>query len=293
MTSYLLTPLKLVWNAALRTEAEVVGRRVAAARPRQEPCATIGPPTTLTSTPLSLRHLTISYSGVPAIEDVTWDTPPSGRLAIVGPNGAGKSTLVKGALGLVKASAGTVTVFGRPVDQARAHLAYMPQRASVDWTFPARALDVVLQGMTPRIGWFARVRRPHREATRAMLDRVGLGDLAERQIGTLSGGQQQRVFLARALAREADILLLDEPLAGVDKASERVIFEVLEALAREGRLVVCVHHDLGTVADHFDHVLLLNRQVIAAGPVAEAFTSANLARAYGVPLGLPWERRVP
>jgi manganese/zinc/iron transport system ATP- binding protein len=239
-----------------------------------------------TSAPVSVRSLTVSYAGTPAIEDVTWDTPRSGCLAVIGPNGAGKSTLVKGVLGLVRASAGKVAVFGRPVDQARTRLAYMPQRASVDWTFPARALDVVLQGMTPRLGWFAPVRRCHRAEARAVLERVGLADFARRQIGALSGGQQQRVFLARALAREADVLLLDEPLAGIDKASERVIFDVLAALAREGRLVICVHHDLGTVVDHFDHVLLLNRRVIASGPVAAAFTPTNLARAYGVPLGL-------
>jgi manganese/zinc/iron transport system ATP- binding protein len=235
---------------------------------------------------LDIQNLSVAYDGHLAIEDVTWRPPETGLVAIVGPNGAGKSTLLKAVLGLVPAASGSVAVLGRPVDKARAHLAYVPQRAAVDWDFPATALDVVLQGMVRSVGWLRPFARRHRARARALLDQVGMANFADRQIGALSGGQQQRVFLARGLAREADILLFDEPLSGVDAASERIILHVFDAVKTQGRLVVCIHHDLGTVADRFDHVLVLNRQVIAAGPVSQAFTSTALARAYGVPLAV-------
>jgi manganese/zinc/iron transport system ATP- binding protein len=236
--------------------------------------------------PLAIEHLSVAYDGRFAIEDVTWRPPDAGLVAIVGPNGAGKSTLLKAILGLVPAASGSVAVFGRAVDKARDHLAYVPQRAAVDWDFPATALDVVLQGMIGSVGWLRPFARRHRARGRALLDQVGMADFADRQIGALSGGQQQRVFLARGLAREADILLFDEPLSGVDAASERIILDVFDKVKAQGRLVICIHHDLGTVADRFDHVLVLNQRVIAAGPVGDAFTPAALARAYGVPLAL-------
>jgi manganese/zinc/iron transport system ATP- binding protein len=235
---------------------------------------------------LDIQNLSVAYDGRLAIEDVTWGPPETGLVAIVGPNGAGKSTLLKAVLGLVPAASGSVAVLGRPVDKARDHLAYVPQRAAVDWDFPATALDVVLQGMVRSVGWLRPFAKRHRARARALLDQVGMADFADRQIGALSGGQQQRVFLARGLARNADILLFDEPLSGVDAASERIILDVFDAVKAQGRLVVCIHHDLGTVADRFDHVLVLNRRVIAAGPVAQAFTPTALARAYGVPLAV-------
>lgn len=234
---------------------------------------------------LAVEALSVSYRGVPALIDVTWTAPDTGLTAIVGPNGAGKSTLIKAILGLVP-STGRVTIGGRPFEEARDATAYVPQRASVDWDFPASALDVVLQGMVREPGWFRGYGRARRERALGLLDRVGMADLAGRQIGQMSGGQQQRVFLARGLARNARILFLDEPLAGVDAASERIILDVFDALDREGRLVICVHHDLGTVAERFRDVLVLNRKVIAAGPVAAAFTPAVLARAYGVPMAV-------
>jgi manganese/zinc/iron transport system ATP- binding protein len=234
---------------------------------------------------LAVEALSVSYRGVPALIDVTWTAPATGLTAIVGPNGAGKSTLIKAILGLVP-STGRVAIGSRPFEEARDATAYVPQRASVDWDFPASALDVVLQGMVREPGWFRGYGRARRERALALLDRVGMADLAGRQIGQMSGGQQQRVFLARGLARNARILFLDEPLAGVDAASERIILDVFDALEREGRLVICVHHDLGTVAERFRDVLVLNKRVIAAGPVAEAFTPAVLARAYGVPMAV-------
>ena len=244
------------------------------------------PATPAEAAAIDIEGLSVAYDGRLAIEDVTWRPPAAGLAAIVGPNGAGKSTLLKAILGLVPAASGSVAVFGRPVDKARDHLAYVPQRAAVDWDFPATALDVVLQGMIRSVGWFRPFGRRHRAKARALLDQVGMADFADRQIGALSGGQQQRVFLARGLARQGDILLFDEPLSGVDAASERIILDVFDKVKAHGRLVVCVHHDLGTVADRFDHVLVLNRRVVAAGPIREAFTPAVLARAYGVPLAM-------
>jgi manganese/zinc/iron transport system ATP- binding protein len=238
----------------------------------------------LEAAPIEVSNLTVLYSSRAALESVSWIAPELGLLAVVGPNGAGKSTLLKAILGLVPTVAGSALCYGEPVGRMLDHLAYVPQRAAVDWDFPATILDVVMQGMVRKVGLFRSYRHRHREKARAFLDQVGMALFADRQIGALSGGQQQRVFLARGLAREAEILLLDEPLAGVDAVSEDVILRVFDELRAEGRLVVCVHHDLGTVAGRFDEVLILNRRIIAAGPVREVFTPENLGRAYGVPL---------
>jgi manganese/zinc/iron transport system ATP- binding protein len=244
-----------------------------------QPAVNAGPPR------LDVEGLSVAYDGRFAVEEVTWRPPHTGLVAIVGPNGAGKSTLMKAILGLVPIAAGRASVCGTPAGRALDRLAYVPQRAAVDWEFPATALDVVLQGMIRAAGWFRPYGRRHHAQARALLDEVGMAEFAHRQIGALSGGQQQRVFLARGLAREADILLFDEPLTGVDAASERIILDVLDAQRAKERLVICIHHDLATVAERFDHVLVLNRRVVAAGPTADAFTPATLARAYGVPLG--------
>ena len=231
--------------------------------------------------PLAVEALTVSYGEKPALFSVDAVVPPGSMAAIIGPNGAGKSTLLKAALGIVPALTGTVTVFGQPLPGARHRIAYVPQRASVDWDFPTRVIDVVLMGLYRELGLLRLVRRPHRERALACLDRVGMADFAGRQIGQLSGGQQQRVFLARALAQNADLYLLDEPLAGVDAATEKAIIHVLKSLKAEKRTVVCVHHDLATVVDYFDHVLLINLRKIAEGPVATTFTAENLQATYG------------
>ncbi len=230
---------------------------------------------------LALRGITVSYGERPAVFSVDATFPAGSLTAIVGPNGAGKSTLLKAALGVVPRLSGTATVFGVPLGRARGRVAYVPQRASVDWDFPTRVIDVVTMGLYRELGLMGRMRGSHRSRTRASLERVGMEGFAERQIGQLSGGQQQRVFLARALAQGADLYLLDEPFAGVDAATERAIIDVLKELRAEGRTVVCVHHDLATVADYFDRVLLINVRRIAEGPVAGAFTEANLQAAYG------------
>jgi manganese/zinc/iron transport system ATP- binding protein len=233
--------------------------------------------------PLSVRHLTVAYGERPAVWDVSWDAPP-GLTAIVGPNGAGKSTLLKAALGLIPALSGEVRFFGRPLEAARDRVGYLPQRASVDWDFPATALDVVCMARYPRMRWWGPVPRKHREAARDALAQVGMVEFADRQIGRLSGGQQQRVFLARALAQDADLVLMDEPFAAVDAATEAAIVAVLRELAARGRHVVAVHHDLGTVPEYFTSVLLMNTRVFAAGKVATAFTAEAIAATYGARL---------
>jgi manganese/zinc/iron transport system ATP- binding protein len=231
--------------------------------------------------PLALRGVTVSYGDRPAVFSVDATFPPRAMAAIVGPNGAGKSTLLKAALGVIPRLSGEVHVYGQPIDQARARIAYVPQRASVDWDFPTTALDVVRMGLYRRVGLLGRMSGAMTDRARACLDRVGMADFGNRQIGQLSGGQQQRVFLARALAQDADLYLLDEPFAGVDAATERAMIDVLHGLKAAGKAVVAVHHDLSTVRDYFDHVFLINVRRIAEGPVASTFTAANLQAAYG------------
>jgi manganese/zinc/iron transport system ATP- binding protein len=231
--------------------------------------------------PLAIRGLTVSYGEKPAVFSVDATFPPGAMTAIIGPNGAGKSTMLKAALGVIPRLSGEVTVFGRPIEAARDRIAYVPQRASVDWDFPTTVIDVVLMGLYRRVGLLKRLTGAHLALARDCLGRVGMADFADRQIGQLSGGQQQRVFLARALAQEADLYLLDEPFAGVDAATERAIIDVLKALKAEGRAVVCVHHDLATVPAYFDHVFLINVCRIAEGPVETTFTAENLHATYG------------
>ncbi|MEM9048433.1 MAG: metal ABC transporter ATP-binding protein [Pseudomonadota bacterium] len=235
----------------------------------------------LAAAPLAIRGLTVSYGEKPALFSVDATVAAGAMTAIVGPNGAGKSTLLKAALGIVPAVSGQVSVFGRPLAQSRGRIAYVPQRASVDWDFPTRVIDVVEMGLYRELGLLGRRRSRHRARALASLDRVGMADFAARQIGRLSGGQQQRVFLARALAQNADLYLLDEPFAGVDAATERAIVEVLGTLQAEGRTMVCVHHDLATVTRYFDHVLMINVRHIAQGPVGTAFTAQALQATYG------------
>ncbi|WP_170349852.1 metal ABC transporter ATP-binding protein [Ruegeria atlantica] len=235
----------------------------------------------LDESPLAIRGLTVSYGQKPAVFSVDMTVQTGAMTAIIGPNGAGKSTLLKAALGIVSPLSGQVTVFGKPLEQQRARIAYVPQRASVDWDFPTRVIDVVLMGLSRQLGLLGRIRARHMSQAMDCLNRVGMRDFADRQIGQLSGGQQQRVFLARALAQEADLYLLDEPFAGVDAATEKAIIAVLKSLKEAGKTVVVVHHDLATVTDYFDHVFLINTRKVAEGTVAEAFTAETLQSAYG------------
>lgn len=244
------------------------------------------------ASPLEISGLTVSYGGKPALFGVDLVTPPGAMMAIIGPNGAGKSTLIRAALGLVPRISGEVRFFGQTLAAARHRVAYVPQRASVDWDFPATVLDVVMMGLYREIGFLRLAGARHRAKARDCLARVGMETFADRQIGQLSGGQQQRVFLARALAQGADLCILDEPFAGVDAATERAIVGVLQELNRQGRTVICVHHDLTTVRDYFSHVLIVNLRRIAAGPVVAAFTTDNLQAAYGGRLAGPQIDRI-
>jgi manganese/zinc/iron transport system ATP- binding protein len=231
--------------------------------------------------PLSVHAMTVAYDRKPVLWDIDYDAPSNALIAIVGPNGAGKSTMIKACLGLIPAASGTVEYWGSAYKAARSKIGYVPQRESVDWDFPVSALDVVCMGRYRKIGWCRPVSRAHKKFATECLDRVGMADFAKRQISQLSGGQQQRVFLARALAQESDLYFMDEPFAGVDAATERAIIDVLRDLRSQGKTVIVVHHDLQTVPEYFDHVLLLNMRVVAAGPVADVFTTENLHKTYG------------
>jgi manganese/zinc/iron transport system ATP- binding protein len=242
---------------------------------------TAGPGTGRGAAPLVEFHdVTVAYGRRPVLWniDLTIDEPC--LFGIIGPNGAGKSTLLKAALGLVPLVGGTVRFFGAPLAEVRARIGYVPQRETVDWDFPVTAMDVVLMGTYGRLGWFRRPGAHERRSARESLDRVGLADVAGRQIGRLSGGQQQRVFLARALAQQADVYLFDEPMAGVDVRSQQQIFTVLAALRAEGRLVIAVHHDLRTAAEWFDRVALVDMRLVASGTTQAVLTPENLRRTY-------------
>ena len=233
------------------------------------------------ASPLEVRGVTAAYGSEPVLWDVSFRVPEGQLVAVVGPNGAGKTTLLKVVMGLMEPAAGRATVFGKPFSRARQLVGYVPQRGSVDWDFPTDALDVVQMGLYGRLGWFRRPGRKEREKAMECLEKVGMGGFAGRQISQLSGGQQQRVFLARALAQEARLYLTDEPFAGVDYKTEQAIVGLLRELKAAGGTVVVVHHDLATVPDYFDRVVILNRRLVAEGPVDEVFTRENVADAYG------------
>jgi manganese/zinc/iron transport system ATP- binding protein len=260
--------------ALFATETEAAETAPPATAPAAGPVAS-------PATAIEVHDLTVAYRTQPVLWDVDLKIPEGQLVAIVGPNGAGKSTLLKAMLGLVKPVTGWVRIFDQPYARRRSWVGYVPQRESVDWDFPTSALDVVTMGLYGRIGWFRRPGAHHKETALACLDKVGLRDLAHRQISQLSGGQQQRVFLARALAQEARLYLMDEPFAGVDATTERAILALMKELRNQGRTVVAVHHDLQTVAEYFDSVVLLNMRLVAAGPVSTTFTAENLQRTYG------------
>lgn len=236
--------------------------------------------------PISIHDMTVAYDRRPVLWDVDLDFPEGKLIGIIGPNGAGKSTLIKAIQNLVPRVSGRIQFYGKPFEEQRDLLGYVPQRESVDWDFPVNALDVVLMGRYRKVGWFRRISREHKRVALNALDQLGMADFAHRQISQLSGGQQQRVFLARALAQEAQIYMMDEPLAGVDVATEETIFNILKTLRNNGKTVLVVHHDLQTVKRYFDYVVLLNMRVVAHGPTQRVFTEANLQKTYGGKLTL-------
>jgi manganese/zinc/iron transport system ATP- binding protein len=235
----------------------------------------------MTINALDLQNLSVTYHNKPALNRIGFSIPQGVLAAIVGPNGAGKSTLIKAALDLIPRVSGDIRFFGMPYAQARKRIGYVPQRGSVDWDFPTSVQDVVTMGLYGQLGWLRRPGTAERRAAMAALEQVGLVEFADRQIGQLSGGQQQRTFLARALVQDADLYFMDEPFAAVDAPTERAIVDVLRGLRARGKTVIVVHHDLQTVTDYFDHVTLLNVDLIASGPTEQTFTPENLRAAYG------------
>jgi manganese/zinc/iron transport system ATP- binding protein len=236
--------------------------------------------------PLEVHDLTVSYNRRPVLWDIDFSVPDGKLIGIVGPNGAGKSTLIKAMMGLIPLASGYVRIFGNPLEAERKRVGYVPQRSSVDWDFPTNALDVVLMGRYGRLGLLNRPRPADIEMAHESLRKVGMQDFANRQISQLSGGQQQRVFLARALAQDADLYLMDEPFVGVDAATEGAIVELLREMRRLGKTVLVVHHDLQTAPEYFDWVLLLNLRLVAFGPLADVFTDTLLQKTYGGRLNL-------
>ena len=231
--------------------------------------------------PLSVYDLTVAYHRKPVIWDLTFDLPPGQLIGVVGTNGAGKSTLLKAVMNLVPRASGRVQVYGDSYANNRHRVGYVPQRESVDWQFPVSALDVVTMGLYDEIGWCFPVRQKHRDQALDALEKVGIAELAKRQISQLSGGQQQRTFLARALVQDADLYLMDEPFAAVDAATELAIVEILRELKARQKTAVVIHHDLQSVPQYFDYVVLLNMRIVAHGPVEETFTEENLQKTYG------------
>lgn len=252
----------------------------------REASAAKGHPEHSAASPLSVHDLTVAYHRKPVVWDIDLEIPEGKLVGIVGPNGAGKSTLIKACLELIPRASGEVLIYGQPYRKQRKQVGYVPQRESVDWDFPVSVLDVVAMGTYGQLGWLRPVSRRCKALAMQALERVGLQDFAGRQISQLSGGQQQRVFLARALAQEASLYFMDEPFAAVDAATEQAIVGLLHELKERGRTCLVVHHDLATVAQYFDWVVMLNMRVVAAGPTREVFNEENLCKTYGGKLTL-------
>lgn len=231
--------------------------------------------------PLKVDNLTVAYQKKPVLKEVSFKVPEGKLIGIIGPNGAGKSTLIKGILGLIPKASGEVSIYDKPYNKQRKLVGYVPQRGSVDWDFPTNAIDVVLMGRYGHIGWVKRPKKEDIEFAYSCLEKVGMKEFANRQISQLSGGQQQRVFLARALAQDATVYFMDEPFVGVDAATEKAIISLLNELKARGKTVLVVHHDLQTVKEYFDWVMLLNVKLIEIGPANSVFTLDNLQKTYG------------
>ena len=228
---------------------------------------------------MTLQDVTVEFDGHTALNNVTFDVDAGTLMGVVGPNGAGKSTLFNAIAGLLPVRRGKVTL--HRVDQGSGALAYVPQRESVNWRFPVTVTDVVMMGRCCRLGWFRRPGKRDRELVNACLGRVGLWDHRSALMTELSGGQRQRVFVARALAQEASVLLLDEAFSGVDAGAQEGLVEVLQTLRDEGRIVLLATHDLTNLGGRFDQVLCLNRHVCACGPPQQVFTSEGMEELYG------------
>ncbi len=234
--------------------------------------------------PIEIHGLSVSYGSKRVLTNIYLQIEKGSLVGVIGPNGAGKSTLFKSILGLVEPNAGDIKIFGEEIRAQRKRIAYVPQRDDVDWSFPATVMDIVLMGRYPHLGIFQRIGQQDREIALRALQDLGIEAFRDRQIGALSGGQQQRVFIARALAQQPDIFMLDEPFVGVDITTEEKIISILKAQADAGKTLLVVHHDLANVRTYFDSVILLNQRMIAYGKTDEVFTDQNVALAYGAQL---------
>jgi manganese/zinc/iron transport system ATP- binding protein len=235
---------------------------------------------------LEVHDLTVSYDQHPVLWNVDLSLPAGQLIGILGPNGAGKSTLIKSIMGLIPPTSGYIKIFDKPLPEVRTRISYVPQRESVDWNFPASVLDVVVMGTYGKLGLFRRPGKKEIQIAQEALDQVGMTAFANRQISELSGGQQQRVFIARALAQQADLYLMDEPFAGVDMATETAIFQLLQDMARSGKTVLVVHHDIHSAMNFFEWVIMLNLHLVASGPKDQVMTEELLRKTYGGKLNL-------
>ncbi len=232
------------------------------------------------STVIDVKGLSVSYERKRVLSNIFLKIESGNVYGVIGPNGAGKSTLFKSILGIININTGAIKVFDKEVEEVRKRVAYVPQKDEVDWSFPATVIDIVLMGRYPHKKMLQRLdKNDHRIAEQA-LEKLGILDLRDRQIGALSGGQQQRVFIARAICQEADLFFLDEPFVGVDMTTEHKIIEILKELAAEDKTILVVHHDLATVDDYFNKVILLNQRLLTYGDTTEVFTRENIARTY-------------
>lgn len=235
---------------------------------------------------ITIKGLSHSYGNKRILTNININIPKGTLCGVIGPNGAGKSTLFKSILKLIDYDFGNVTLLDLPIEEMRKRIAYVPQKDEVDWTFPATVMDIVLMGRYPYKGIFQRLNAEDRRIATDALIALGIEEFRDRQIGNLSGGQQQRVFIARALAQNADIYLLDEPFVGVDIATEEKIISILKELATQDKTILVVHHDLSTVSQYFDRVILLNQRLIAAGLTSEVFNDNTISKAYGGQLNI-------
>ncbi|MBX2966578.1 MAG: metal ABC transporter ATP-binding protein [Cyclobacteriaceae bacterium] len=238
------------------------------------------------NTALEIHDLTVAFDRKPVLWNIDLMIPQGQLVGVIGPNGAGKSTLIKAAMGILPLSSGYVRMFDKPLEDVRERISYVPQRESVDWDFPASVLDVVLMGRYAKLGLFKRPRKADKDVAMDCIKKVGMEGFINRQISQLSGGQQQRTFLARALAQQADLYFMDEPFAGVDAATEKAIVTLLREMTDQKKTVIVVHHDLQSVSQYFDWVVMLNTRLVAAGPTDTTFTAQNLEATYGGKLTL-------
>lgn len=230
--------------------------------------------------PITVKNISVSYDGNEVVKDVSFSFEPGKLIGVLGPNGAGKSTLMKAILGLIQRDHGEAWIGTKTIDQMRKKIAYVPQRSNIDWNFPIIVKDAVLLGTYPKLGLLRRPKKADKALAMECLQQVGMEDFANRQIGELSGGQQQRVFIARALAQKADYFFLDEPFVGIDVSSEEIIIDILRQLKEASKIVFVVHHDLSKVTSYFDDLILINKELIDAGPVSKVFQSENMTKAY-------------